>query len=128
MEVASFDTADIRVIAAVFYAHDGLIAARDSTLLQDAFNLLIDLFDRVDLATNKINTEVMVFLSGRIRTCLSVDAYLPYLDALQWADRKGGKVECHVCRRKFRKGNLASHLASQHGVYHSHLLAGTDTR
>ena len=30
MEAAGFDAADIRVIAAVFYADDGLIAARDA--------------------------------------------------------------------------------------------------
>ena len=65
---------DIRVIAAVFYADDGLITARDPTLLQDAFALLIALFDRVDLATNETKTEVVVFLPGRIRTCLSEDA------------------------------------------------------
>ena len=50
-----------------------------------------------------------------------------YSDALHRADRRRGKVECHVCGVKFRKGSLASHLATQHGVYHSHLLAGADT-
>ena len=93
MEAAGFDAADIRVIAAVFYADDGLIAARDATVLQRAFNLLIDLFDRVGLATNETKTEVMVFLPGRIRTCLSEDAYLSRLDALHRADRRRGKVE-----------------------------------
>ena len=127
MEAAGFDTADTRVITVIFYADDNLIAARDSTLLQDAFNLLINLFDRVDLETNSTKTEVMVSLPGRIRTCLSEDVYLSRLHALYWADRKGGKVKCHTCRRKFRKGSLASHLASQHGIYHSHLLAGADT-
>ena len=80
---------------------DDLIAAHNSTLLQDAFNLLIGLFDCVDLKTNSTKTKVMVFFPGRIRTCLSKDVYLSCLDALHQADRKGGKVECHVCRRKF---------------------------
>ena len=39
MEAAGFDTADIRVIAVVFYADDGLVAVRDPALLQDAFTL-----------------------------------------------------------------------------------------
>ena len=127
MEAADFDTTDIRVIAAVFYADDGLIAARDAKRLQQAFDMLIDLFDRVGLATNETKTKVMVFLPGRIRTCLSEDTYLSRLDALHRADRKGGKVECHVCSVQFRKGSLASHLATQHGIYHAHLLAGADT-
>ena len=67
MEAAGFDTADIRVIAAVFYADDGLIAARDAKRLQQAFDILIDLFDRVGLATNETKTKVMVFLLGRLR-------------------------------------------------------------
>ena len=37
MEEAGFNTADIRVITAVFYAGDELIAARDPTRLQDAW-------------------------------------------------------------------------------------------
>ena len=95
--------------------------------MQDAFDLLIALFDRVGLATNETKTEVMVFLPGRIRTCLSEDAYLSRLDALYRANRKGGKMECHVCRGKFRKESLASHLDSHHGIYHFHLLVRADT-
>ena len=76
IEAAGFDTADIRVIAPVFYADDGLIVARDPILLQDAFDLLIALFDHIGLETNDTKTKVMVFLPDRIRTCLSEDAYL----------------------------------------------------
>ena len=70
MELKGFDTADIRTIVAVFYADDGLIAARDPKTLQTAFDLLTGLFDRVGLETNTTKTEVMVFLPGRIRACL----------------------------------------------------------
>ena len=116
MEAAGFDTADIRVITAVFDADDVLIAARDPSLLQGTFTLLIDLFARAGLETNSPKTEVVVFLPGKVCTCLSEDAYLFRLDALHRAERKGGKVDCHVCRRKVRKGSLASHLASQRGI------------
>ena len=102
MELKGFDTADICAIVAVFYADDGLIAARDPKTLQTAFDLLTGLFDRVGLATNTTKTEVMVFLPGRIRTCLSADAYKSRTDALHRATR-GGKVECYVCK-KTRKG------------------------
>ena len=82
MEAAGFDSADIRVIATIFYADNGLIDACNPTLLQDVFNLLINLFDRAFLTTNKSKTKVMVFLPGM--------------------------------------------LATQHGIYHSHLLAGAE--
>ena len=72
MEATGFDTVDIRVSAAVFYVDDRLIAAWDPTLLQDAFNLLINLFGRVGLETNNSKAEVMVFLPGKIHTCLSI--------------------------------------------------------
>ena len=49
MEQAGFDTADISVIAAVLYTDDGIITARDPTLLQTAFNLSTALFDSVSL-------------------------------------------------------------------------------
>ena len=90
MELKGHDTADIRTIVAVFYADDGLIAARDPKILQSAFDLLTDLFDRVGLETNTTKTEVMVFLPGRIRTCLSEDAYKSRTDALHRATRGGG--------------------------------------
>ena len=35
-------------------------------------------------------------------------------------------MECHICRKKFRKFSLASHLTTQHGVFYSHLLEGAD--
>ena len=97
MELEGFDTANIRTIVAVFYADDGLIAARDPKTLQTAFDLLTGLFDRVGLETNTAKTEVMVFLPGRIRSCLSVEAYKSRTDALYRATR-GGKVECHICK------------------------------
>ena len=73
------------------------------------------------------NLGKLILPIPKYRTCLSEDAYLSRLDALHRTDRRRGKVEFHVCGVKFRKGSLAFHLATQHGVYHSHLLAGADT-
>ena len=123
MEAAGINAADIRTIAAVFYADDGLVAARDAKTLQDAFDILISLFERVGLVTNTGKTEVMVFLPGRIRTGLSENAYLSRMDTLYRESKKGRRVECHLCRKEFAAGSLASHLASQHGIYHAHLMA-----
>ena len=104
MELAGFNATDIRTIAAVFYADDGLVAARDPKVLQDSFGILISIFERVRLETNTTKTEIMVFLPGRIRTGLSEDAYLSRIDALYRESRKGRRVECHVCRKEFSRG------------------------
>ena len=66
---------DIRCLLAVFYANDGLIVARDPVVLQRAFDSLCSHFDRMGLKANTTKTEAMVFLPGRIRTCLTNDAY-----------------------------------------------------
>ena len=70
MELAGFNATDIRTIVAVFYADDGLVAAREPKVLQDSFDILISLFERVGLETNTTKTEMMVFLPGRTRTGL----------------------------------------------------------
>ena len=123
MELLGIDAADIRTIVAVFYADDGLVAAREPKVLQDSFDILVGLFERVGLATNTTKTEMMIFLPGRIRTGLSEDAYLARMDALHRESRKGRRAECHVCRKVFARGSLASHLATQHGIYHVHSMA-----
>ena len=61
----------VRVLVAIFYADDGLIAARNSKHLQTAIDLLTALFDRVGLQTNTTKTEAMIFMPGKIRTSLS---------------------------------------------------------
>ena len=75
--------------------------------------------DRVGLEINTTNTRSMVFLPGRIRTCLSEELYLSRVDTLHMGSRKSGKVECHICKKMWKKGLLQSHLAMQHVVYHS---------
>ena len=87
--------------------------------LQAYFDILVSFFERVGLATNGAKTEVMVFLPGRIRTGLSKDAYLSRMDALHRESRNERRGECHVCQKEFARGSLASHLASQHGIYHA---------
>ena len=126
IEAAGFDPSDIRTVAAVFYPDDGLMAARDPKTLQASFYILVSLFERVGLSTNTTKTEVMVFLPGRIRTGLSEDTYLSRMDALRRESRKERRVECYVCWKEFAQGLLASHLASQHGIYHAHLLTGKE--
>ena len=58
----------LRILLAVFYVDDGLLASRDPDLLQRALNHLIDLFERFGLKTNAIKTKSMTCVPGKVRT------------------------------------------------------------
>jgi hypothetical protein len=51
---------------ALFYADDGLAAARDPEWLQEAMNVLIGLFEQVGLQTNVTKTKAMTCTPGHI--------------------------------------------------------------
>ena len=111
------DFQDVRRLLAVFYADDGLIAARDPAVLQRAFDSLCSHFDRVGLKTNTTKTEAMVFLPGRIRTCLTAESYEVRMGDLYREERRGRKVSCQECGQMMAVGSLRSHLETQHDVY-----------
>ena len=106
----------MRVLVAIFYADDGLIASRDPAQLQTAMDLLTGLFDRVGLRTNTDKTEVMTFLPGKIRTSLSDTAYRARMDDNFRGEHKGRKVECGECGKLLAVGSLAKHQADQHDI------------
>ena len=112
---------DVRKLLAAFYADDGLVASRDPDLLQDAFNDLTALFDRVGLKTNAKKTEVMVFLPGKIRTSLSQESYASRMEMEMRARTSRGpsgrRVQCPKCRKTLKAGSLRSHLETQHDTY-----------
>jgi hypothetical protein len=53
-------------ILVAFYIGDGLIASRDPVWLQESFDVLIGLFERISLFTNAANTKAMVCIPGKI--------------------------------------------------------------
>ena len=116
--------ADIRRLLACFYADDGLVLSREPAMLQRAFDILTGLFDRVGLRTNTKKTEVMIMLPGKIRTCLSADAYRAWMDAKFREGWKGGEVDCDICGTTLKEVLLRKHLETQHDVYWSFALAG----
>jgi hypothetical protein len=54
-------------IMVAFYVDDGLIASRDPVWLQESFDVLIGLFERIGLFTNAAKTKAMVCIPGQIR-------------------------------------------------------------
>ena len=111
MEVGGMmEFSDIRRLLTVFYADDSLIVARDPTAFQRAFDSLCAHFDRVGLKTNTTQTEAMVFLPGRIRTCLAADTYEARMGDLYHKERQGRKVSCHECGQQMAVWSLRSHI------------------
>ena len=51
-------------ILVAFYVDDGLIASRDPVWLQESFDILVGLFERIGLFTNAAKTKVIAFLEG----------------------------------------------------------------
>jgi hypothetical protein len=62
-------------ILVVFYVDDGLIASRDPVWLQESFNVLIGLFERIGLFTNATKTKAMVCIPGWIQEGYTEEEY-----------------------------------------------------
>ena len=58
-----------------FYADDGLLAGRQNKWVQDAFDVLIGLFERVGLRTNTGKMKAMICRPGHISGRQSEGAY-----------------------------------------------------
>jgi hypothetical protein len=71
---------EMRILLAHFYADNILVPLRDLNLMQRAFDLLPDLFDRVGSCTNANKMEAVTFLPGKIHTFLAKEGYLVWID------------------------------------------------
>jgi hypothetical protein len=61
-----------------FYVDDGLIASQDPVWLQESFNILIGLFERIGLFTNANKTKAIVSIPGQIREGKTEKEYAEY--------------------------------------------------
>ncbi len=59
----------------IFYIDDAYLASRDPEFLQQALNILVDLFACVGLKTNMRKTQTMICTLGRISTQLPTASY-----------------------------------------------------
>ena len=60
--------AAVHLFLALFYADDAFIASTVPELLQEAMDVLIDLFERVGLCTNVSKTKTQTCIDGKIHT------------------------------------------------------------
>ena len=103
--------------AALFYADGGMIASSDPRWLQWAFTVLVGLFDRVGLKTNR---QKMVSMT--CRTCStpgnrSKASYTHKMtgDGLTPRERKKERVTCGDCGQEMAAGSIDSPRINQHG-------------
>jgi hypothetical protein len=109
---------------AIFYLDDAYFASRDPVFLQTAPDIVVELFERVGLETNRMKTQAMVCTPRRIRTQLPTASYhrmcLRFHTSNDWEARH---VSCHHCGLKIQAHSLPCHLATQHGVYQQTVVA-----
>ena len=103
--------AAVHLFLALFYTDDAFIASTDPELLQEAMDVLVDLFERVGLRTNVSKTKAQTCIDGKIRTQLADAAYTNSHMGLhtqkEW-DRR--RVECDVCQKELAASSLSKHL------------------
>ncbi len=101
-----------------FYADDGLIAFCDPFWLQELFNILIGLFERIGLFTNASKTKVMVCIPGRICEAYIDEEYAEYKSpTVAAADNKRCRIDCEICSTSLAAGSYQSHLETQHNIF-----------
>ena len=110
---------------AIVYVDDAYFALRDPVFLQTALDILVELFERVGLETNRLKMQAMICIPGRIRTQLLTASYhcmrLGFQTSKQW---EACHVNCSHCNTTLQARSLPLHLATLHGVYRQSVVAG----
>jgi hypothetical protein len=102
---------------AIFYVDDAYLASRDPDFLQQALDVLVDLFARVGLETNVKKTQTMICTPGRIPTQLPTASYQGMKRGLVRAEKwDSRKMQCRQCGKLMAANSLHRHLADQHNI------------
>eukprot|EP00956_Cyclotella_meneghiniana_P003690 scaffold4479_cov46-Cyclotella_meneghiniana.AAC.3 len=115
--------AAVSVFLALFYIDDGVIASIDPEYLQEAIDILVDLFEHVGLNTNTKKTEAITCIPGRIRTRQTDESYtrsqLGFATAKEWDSRR---TACDICGKELSAKSMPNHLETVHDVYRSRVI------
>jgi hypothetical protein len=94
------------------------IASQDPVWLQELFDILIGLFERIGLFTNASKTKVMICILGRIREAYTEEQYAKYKSLTGAAtNNKRRWIDCEICGTILAAGSYQSHLESQHNIF-----------
>jgi len=115
----------VRGFFTIFYVDDAYFASWDPVFLQTALDVLVELFERVGLETNRLKMQAMICTPGRIRTQLPTASYhrmrLGFQSSEEWEARR---VTCSHCNASMQAHSLPHHLATLHGVYQQTVVVG----
>jgi hypothetical protein len=109
-------------ILVAFYVDDVLIASRDTVWLQESFDILIGLFERIGLFTNANKTKAMVCILGQIREGKTEKEYAKYKSQVEATNGKHRQVDREICGTSLAAGSYRSHLELQHDIFWSFVL------
>jgi hypothetical protein len=102
---------------AIFYLGNEYLTSRDARFLQQALEILVDLFERVGLQTNTSKTQIKICTPGHIWTQLSMKLYRRMqhgqVTAGEWNSHD---VECRQCGKVLKASSLGRHLADVHNI------------
>jgi hypothetical protein len=105
-------------ILSLLYADDDQFSAMDREWLQQALNILIDLFARAGLKVNIAKTKFMICLPNSHHSHMSEDAYKRRMtgEGETYRKRKRRRVECPECSKQLAASNLPAHLRNVHKI------------
>ena len=89
-----------------FFVGDRLVRSRDPIWLQSALDILMTLFESINLRTNPDKTKVMTCVPGKIRQAHTTEAYHTQLYGPVNPTAKRHQVECNICGVSLAAGSL----------------------
>jgi hypothetical protein len=108
----------------IFYVNNAYLASRDAEFLQHPLELLVDLFKRMGLMTNRSMMQTMICTPGWVQTQLPTNTYQwlqrGRVTAAEWNVRD---VECPQWGMLMKASSLGRHLADIHDVYQLMVVA-----
>ncbi len=101
---------------AVLYLDDGYIASCNAKFLKEAFDILVETFKCIGLATKTKKTQAMVCTPGKIQVQLLLDSYKRMRKGVAAGEELQRAVVCHVCNKSLQARSLRPHLLSTHDI------------
>ena len=95
-----------------------MVASTNPVWLQNAFDTLTGIFDRVGLRTNVRKTVGMVCQPYRVVGVREDEAYKRRMtgEGRSYQERQHEWVQCPECGNDLKRGSLAIHCQTQNGV------------
>jgi hypothetical protein len=104
------------------FVDDRLVGSRDPIWLQGALNVLVTLFESIDLRTNPDKTKVMMCVPGNIHVAHTEEVYHTQQYGPVNPTAKHRRVECDICGVSLAAGSFCSHMEMQQDMYWSFVL------